>query len=53
MFKKRIKTEVVPANEYTDYSERFEGDEKYATLRYVALAASIPAVRVGLCIDKP
>lgn len=51
MFKKRIRTEVVPANEYTDYSDRFEGDEKYATLRHVALAASAPtlaAVGTGL-----
>ncbi|MEQ6353917.1 hypothetical protein ABNX05_04755 [Lysinibacillus sp. M3] len=44
MFKKRIKTEVVPVNEYTDYSDRFEGDEKYATLRHVAIAASVPAI---------
>lgn len=44
MFKKRIRTEVVPANEYTDYSDRFEGDEKYATLRHVAVAASVPAL---------
>ncbi|MBG9453325.1 hypothetical protein ABE61_04350 [Lysinibacillus sphaericus] len=44
MFKKRIKTEVVPANEYTDFSDRFEGDEKYATLRHVAIAASVPAI---------
>ncbi len=51
MFKKRFRTEVVPANEYTDYSDRFEGDEKYATLRHVALVASIPtltAVGTGL-----
>ncbi len=51
MFKKRIRTEVVPANEYTDYSDRFEGDEKYATLRHVALAASVPtltAIGTGL-----
>ncbi len=51
MFKKRIRTEVVPANEYTDYSDRFEDDEKYATLRHVALAASVPtltAVGTGL-----
>lgn len=48
MFKKRIKTEVVPAHEYTDYSERFEGDEKYATLKHVAIAAAIPStVAVG------
>lgn len=48
MFKKHIKTEVVPASEYTDYSDRFEGDEKYATLRHVALAAAIPStVTVG------
>lgn len=48
MFKKRIKTEVVPAHEYTDYSDRFEGDEKYATLKHVALAAAIPStVAVG------
>jgi len=44
MFKKRIETEVVPAHEYTDYSDRFEGDEKYATLRHVAVAASVPAL---------
>jgi len=51
MFKKHIRTEVVPASEYTDYSDRFEGDEKYATLRHVALAASVPtvtAVGIGL-----
>ena len=51
MFKKRIKPEVVPTNEYTDYSDRFEGDEKYATLRHVALAASVPtltAIGTGL-----
>lgn len=48
MFKKRIKPEVVPVNEYTDYSDRFEGDEKYATLRHVAVAAAIPStVAVG------
>lgn len=48
MFKKRIKTEVVPAHEYTDYSDRFEGDEKYATLKHVAIAATIPStVAVG------
>lgn len=44
MFKRRIKTEVVPIGEYTDYSDRFIGDEKYATLRHVAVAASIPAI---------
>ena len=51
MFKKRIKPEVVPFNEYTDYSDRFESDEKYATLRHVALAASVPtltAIGTGL-----
>lgn len=48
MFKKRLKTEVVPAHEYTDYSDRFEGDEKYATLKHVAVAAAIPStVAVG------
>lgn len=48
MFKKRIKTEVVPTSEYTDYSDRFEGDEKYAKLRHVAIAAAIPStVAVG------
>ncbi|MGE7091703.1 hypothetical protein ACQKII_09670 [Lysinibacillus sp. NPDC048646] len=44
MFKKRIKTEVVSANEYTDFSDRFMGDEKYATLMHVVIAASVPAV---------
>ncbi|MEQ6355891.1 hypothetical protein ABNX05_14775 [Lysinibacillus sp. M3] len=44
MFKKRFKTEVVPVNEYTDFSDRFEGDEKYATLRHVAIAASVPVI---------
>lgn len=48
MFKKRIKTQVVPASEYTDYSDRFVGDEKYATLKHVAIAAAIPStVAVG------
>lgn len=48
MFKKRIKTEVVPVSEYTDYSDRFVGDEKYATLKHVAIAATIPStVAVG------
>lgn len=48
MFKKRIKPEVVPASEYTDYSDRFVGDEKYATLKHVAIAAAIPStVAVG------
>lgn len=48
MFKKRIRTEVVPAHEYTDYSDRFEGDEKYATLKHVAIAAAVPStVAVG------
>ncbi|SCX38308.1 hypothetical protein [Lysinibacillus fusiformis] len=46
MFKKRVKPEVVPASEYTDYSDRFEGDEKYATLRDVFLAASAPTLAV-------
>lgn len=53
MFKKRIKPEVVPVSEYTDYSDRFEGDEKYATLKHVAIAAAIPstvAVGTGLFI---
>lgn len=39
-----MKTEVVPVNEYTDYSDRFVGDEKYATLKHVAIAASVPAI---------
>ncbi|MDM5245779.1 hypothetical protein [Lysinibacillus sp. G4S2] len=48
MFKKRIKTEVVPTSEYTDFSDRFVGDEKYATLKHVAIAAVIPStVAVG------
>lgn len=48
MFKKRIKPEVVPVNKYTDYSDRFEGDEKYATLKHVAIAAAVPStVAVG------
>lgn len=44
MLKRRLKTEVVPANEYTDYSDRFVGDEKYATLRQVVLAGTVPTV---------
>lgn len=51
MFKSRIKTEVVPATEYTDFSERFPNDEKYATLKHVAVAGAIPtltAVGTGL-----
>lgn len=52
MFKK-LKTEVVPATEYTDFSERFLNDEKYATLKHVAVAGAIPtltAVGTGLFI---
>ncbi|MFJ7914504.1 MULTISPECIES: hypothetical protein [unclassified Lysinibacillus] len=44
MFKRRIKTEVVPVSEYTDFSDRFQGDEKYATLKHVAIAASVPTI---------
>lgn len=44
MFKKRIKSVVVPAHEYTDYSDWFEGDEKYATLKHVAIAATFPSI---------
>ncbi|MGA3675514.1 hypothetical protein [Lysinibacillus agricola] len=43
MFKKQFRTEVVPASEYTDFSERFPNDEKYATLKHVAIAAAIPS----------
>lgn len=52
MFKK-LKTKVVPATEYTDFSERFPNDEKYATLKHVAVAGAIPtltAVGTGLFI---
>lgn len=42
MFKKRSKIDVVPGNKYTDYSEQFKGDEKYATLRQVAIASTLP-----------
>ena len=51
MFKSRFKTEVVPATEYTDFSERFPNDEKYATLKHVVVAGAIPtltAVGTGL-----
>lgn len=43
MFKKRSKIEVVPGKDYTDYSDRFIDDEKYATLKQTAIMASIPA----------
>lgn len=55
MFKKSNKTEVIPASEYTDFSERFPNDEKYATLKHVALATAIPtftAVGTGLFMYK-
>ncbi|MGE6515221.1 hypothetical protein [Lysinibacillus sphaericus] len=44
MFEKRIKTEVIPAREYTDFSDRFPNDEKYATLKHVAIASSVPTI---------
>lgn len=50
MFFKKNKTKVVPASEYTDYSERFEDLEKmrteqgYATKRDVFVMASIPVL---------
>ncbi|MFJ7662941.1 hypothetical protein ACIQXW_11110 [Lysinibacillus sp. NPDC097162] len=44
LIKRTKKTEVVPVSEYTDYSERFAGDEKYATLRHVVVAAAVPTV---------
>ncbi|MFL1998334.1 hypothetical protein VYF65_004134 [Lysinibacillus irui] len=44
MFKKRIKTEVIPVSEYTDFSDRFPDDEKYATLKHVAIASAVPSL---------
>lgn len=44
MFKKRIKTEVIPVSEYTDFSDRFPNDEKYATLKHVAIASAVPSI---------
>lgn len=44
MFKKRIRAKVVPTCEYTDFSERFVDDEKYATLRHVVVAGSVPSI---------
>ncbi|WP_446936705.1 hypothetical protein [Lysinibacillus fusiformis] len=44
MLKKRIKTEVIPVSEYTDYSDRFPNDEKYATLKHVAIASAVPSI---------
>lgn len=50
MFFNKNKTKVVPASEYTDYSERFEDLEKmraeqgYATKKDVAVMASIPVL---------
>lgn len=50
MFFKRRKIEVVPASEYTDYSERFkefekmrEEDRAYASKKHVYIAASASA----------
>lgn len=50
MFFNKNKTKVVPASEFTDYSERFEDLEKmraeqgYATKKDVVVMASIPAL---------
>ncbi|WGT38223.1 hypothetical protein QH639_20780 [Lysinibacillus sp. 1 U-2021] len=44
MFKKGSKAKVVPTSEYTDFSDRFAGDEKYATLRHVVVAGSVPTI---------
>ncbi len=44
MFKKRIKTEVIPVSEYTDFSDRLPDDEKYATLKHVAIASAVPSI---------
>ena len=44
MFKKSSKAKVVPTNEYTDFSDRFADDEKYATLRHVVVAGSVPTI---------
>ncbi|MDM5352575.1 hypothetical protein QUF65_17250 [Lysinibacillus sphaericus] len=44
MLKKRIKTEVIPVSEYTDYSDRFPNDEKYATLKHLAIASAVPSI---------
>ncbi len=46
MFKKKIRAKVVPTCEYTDFSERFADDEKYATLRHVVVAGSVPSIAV-------
>ncbi|MEA0556094.1 hypothetical protein U1P98_18740 [Lysinibacillus irui] len=44
MFKKSSKAKVVPTSEYTDFSDRFADDEKYATLKHVVLASSVPTL---------
>ena len=50
MFFNKNKTKVVPASEYTDYSERFEdleqmrAEQGYATKKDVILTASIPVL---------
>ena len=50
MFFKKNKTKVVPASEYTDYSERFNdlekmrAEESFATKKDVVVMASIPVL---------
>ena len=59
MFKKKNKIEVVPENEYTDYSSRFEKEEsnrsEYATKETYMVAALVPtSAALGfMAFNKP
>lgn len=44
MFKKSLKVVPVPVEDYTDFSERHENNEKYATTKQVAIATAIPSI---------
>lgn len=51
MFKKRMKIEVVPEGQYTDFSNRMD-ESKYATKRTVIAAALPLAVAIPIVVSK-
>ncbi|MGE6487741.1 hypothetical protein [Paenisporosarcina sp. NPDC076898] len=51
MFKKRMKIEVVPESQYTDFSDRMD-ESKYATKRTIIAAALPLAVAIPIVVSK-
>lgn len=53
MFKRKDKIEVVPESAYTDFSDRFQEDKKYATNKTLLAAAVVPvSVAAGLTVTR-